>query len=162
MSIIGIDPGLSGGIVFLVGDYFFAHEMPVIENGKNNDIDFHAFKKMLDRPLLNPHIFLERAVPMAQGSKSAFNYGRGFAALEIAIQLSGIPVTYVEPAKWAKVMHDGISSDLKPKAKSLIALQRLFPQYIDKIPQSPKSKKIHEGIMDATLIAGYGKRLLGI
>jgi hypothetical protein len=161
MILVGIDPGLSGGIVFMSDTLFDPYEMPIIENGKDKEIDFDKFHNLIGIDC-KMHIFLERAVPMAQGSKAAFNYGRGFAALEIAIKMSKHPVTYVEPAKWAKVMHDGISADLKPKAKSLIALKRLFPQYVNRIPHSPKSKKIHEGIMDATLIAGYGSRLLGI
>jgi hypothetical protein len=36
---------------------------------------------------------------------SGLNYGRGFGVLEAIVSLSGLPVSYIEPAKWSKVMH---------------------------------------------------------
>ena len=157
MEIIGIDPGQSGAFVFLreTGD-MASLVMPLNES---KEIDFERVREIL-KPHINATIYLERAIPMAMGSKHAFNYGRGFAALEIAIRLSGLAVVYVEPTKWAKVMHEGISSDLKPKAKSLIAVKRLFPALVGSIPAS-KTGKLHEGIIDALLIAGFGLRERG-
>ena len=157
MKVIGIDPGLTGAIVVLNGEKFESFLMPIQEN---KDVDFDQFRKIL-AGFEGGHVFLERAMPLAMGAKHAFNYGRGFMALELAIKLSGLAVTYVEPAKWVKLMHEGISKDLKPKAKSLIAVQRLFPNLIDKIPNTPKSGKMHEGVVDALLIAGFGARTLG-
>jgi hypothetical protein len=81
-------------------------------------------------------------------------------ALEIAVRQSGVPVVYVEPQKWTKVMHQGVSNDLKPKAKSLIALERLCPKIYPKVPTN-KNGKLHDGVVDATLIASYGIRFLG-
>lgn len=154
MEILAIDPGLKGALVWLTKNEMHWHKMPLnVEKG----IDFFEIQDILE---LYPkaHVFLERAHPGAMGVTGAFNYGRGFAALEIAILIAKRPVTYIEPAKWAKVMHEGISNDLKPKVKSEIALKRLFPQYLDQIPKGPKNGKIDEGVMDALLIAGYGLR----
>jgi hypothetical protein len=91
------------------------------------------------------------------GTKGAFNYGRGFAAIEIVLQDGDFPYTLVEPQKWAKVMHAGIGKDLKPKAKSAIAVARLFPK-LSKLCTFDKAGKPHDGAIDALLIAGYGLR----
>lgn len=157
VKVIGIDPGLTGAIVVLSGEAIETFLMPIQEN---KDVDFDKLRSILEG-LKSGHVFLERAMPLAMGAKHAFNYGRGFMALELAVKLSGLAVTYVEPAKWVKLMHEGISKDLKPKAKSLIAVQRLFPNLIEKIPKTPKSGKLHEGVVDALLIAGFGARTLG-
>lgn len=132
--------------------------MPVKK--ENGDIDYQNFKVTLLNTLqpCKTHIYLERAMPMAMGAKHAFNYGRGFAAIEIAIQELKIPVTYIEPRKWQKEMFQGIDSRLKPKEQSLIAVERLFPQYLDSIPKRPKGK-YHDGAVDALLIAEYGRRV---
>ena len=164
MIILGIDPGYSGGFVFyeILGakTSVIFEPMPLIILGKEKEIDFLKVREILAFGAAD-HIFLERAMPFAMGSKHAFNYGRGFAALEIAIKLSKIPVTYVEPKKWCSVMHAGISDDLKPKIKSEIALSRLAPSLLKNIPMTKKGKP-HDGAMDSLLIAIYGARALNV
>lgn len=154
MIALGIDPGQQGAFVTFDGRDFDFEPMPL---NAQKEIDFEGVREILAMAPVGVHIFLERAMPLAMGAKHAFNYGRGFAAIEIAIQLSGLPVTYVEPAKWAKVMHEGISRDLKPKAKSAIAVERLLPQLAPQIPRN-KNGKLHEGFVDALLIALFGLR----
>lgn len=156
MRIIGIDPGLTGAIVCLEDNEMRYWPMPLTDK----EICFDTVYQLLRTFDKKGHVFLERAMPMAMGSKAAFNYGRGFMTIEMAIKLSGMPVTYVEPLKWSKIIHEGISNDLKPKAKSLIAVKRLFPTLSEQIPVTPKSKKMHEGVVDALLIAEYGRRML--
>jgi len=153
--IAGIDPGQQGAIVVIdEGDTFEWHPLPY----KEKEIDFDALTKLVSS-LGADNIFLERAMAMAMGSSHAFNYGRAFMALEIAVRQSGVPVVYVEPQKWSKVMHQGISNDLKPKAKSLIAVERLCPKIYPKIPAN-RNGKLHDGVVDALLIANYGLRFL--
>ncbi len=154
-TVIGIDPGLGGAFVLLGPDIFEARIMPV----KNkNEIDYEDVAEILgDWIFKADHIFLERAVAFRMGTTAAFNYGRGFAALEIASMDSGIPVTYVEPRKWTKMIHAGIKADLKPKMKSLIALDRLHANLRGKILCN-RNGKLHDGIVDALLIASFGLR----
>lgn len=156
--VVGIDPGQQGAIVFL-NERKFLHSLMPLKDKIEKEIDFTRVREILMKESRIDHVFLERAVPFAMGSKSAFNYGRGFMALELAIQLAGLPVTYVEPAKWTKAMHAGIKDDLKPKAKSITAVKRLYPQWLFDVPQT-KTGKLHEGVVDALLIAGYGMRVL--
>lgn len=155
--ILGIDPGKTGGFVLLQESKLLNFAiMPLNSEGEPC---FDGIRKILKD--FNPDcIFLERAVSFGMGSKGAFNYGRGFAALEIATKLSGKSLTYVEPNKWTKEMFEGISKDLKTKVKSGIALERLFKSFVKRIPL--KAGKAHEGIVDALLIAAYGQRKLEV
>lgn len=164
ISVLGIDPGISGAFVVTNGaNQLVSWNMPLDIVGKEKAIAFEAVQDILTdvkNYFGSVHIFLERAVPMAMGSKGAFTYGRGFEALVIAIRLSELPVTLVEPARWTKEMHEGISQDLKPKVRSLQAVQRLYPQLVGQLPKKPKGGLL-DGPVDALLIAGYGLRRLG-
>lgn len=162
--VMGIDPGFGGAFVVTDGGIYFRYEMmPTIGEGDYRRIDFIGATRIL-RSFLDDHwapqIFLERAIPMAMGAKGAFSYGRGFEALILAIETAGIAFTLIEPSKWTKEMHQGISADLKAKAKSLIAVKRLFPKLVEQLPLRPKGG-IHDGPIDALLIAAYGLRTLG-
>lgn len=163
MVVMGIDPGVQGAFVVLDSKRAEYFSMPLLVVGKEKRVDYlrvldhlHNVEERHGRL----HVFLERAVPMAMGSKAAFSYGRGFEALVIALGIVRFPVTHVEPGRWAKEMHEGISADLKPKAKSLIAVQRLYPHLVASLPKKPKGG-FHDGPIDALLIAGYGLRKLG-
>lgn len=134
--------------------------MPITQTGKEKLINFDQVHYILERLSRNfglVHVYLERAIPFAMGAKSAFSYGRGFEALVIAVKILGFPHTLVEPGKWTKEMHEGISGDLKPKVKSLIAVKRLYPHLVDRLPKGSKGG-LMDGPIDALLIAGYGLR----
>jgi hypothetical protein len=158
--ILAIDPGLSGAFVLFNGRTLKTWPMPITKNGKDKEIKFGDVVKILKEvkhKFGKFHVYLERAVSFGMGTKSAFNYGRGFAALEIAIEVEGCPVTYVEPGKWTKAMHEGISGDLKGKVKSLIAVKRLYPRLVGALPANTKGDLL-DGPVDALLIAGYALR----
>lgn len=160
--IFGIDPGLTGSIVLYDGEGVDVWAMPVNKIGKHSEIDFervHAILHSVSCDWGALPTFLERAVSFGMGSTGAFNYGRGFATIEIALKILQFPTTYVEPGKWTKEMHQGIAKDLKPKAKSLVAVERLFPKLVKTLPRNTKGRLL-EGPVDALLIAGYGYRQL--
>lgn len=131
--------------------------MPLKIAGKEKLTDFKAVYDWLAQLERSTHVFLERAVSFGLGTKSAFDYGRSFEAIVIALEQLELTVTYVEPAKWTKEMHEGIHTDLKGKAKSLIAAKRLYPHLVGLLPTKPKGG-VHDGFIDALLIAGYGLR----
>lgn len=153
-SCLAIDPGKNGAIVYLSGTDFVYFKMPL---SQTNDVNFKKVAKIL-KMYKGVHVILERAVPFSMGMKSAFNYGRDFKALEIAIEICKNPVTYVEPNKWAKEMCQGVKHSRDKKKRNAIAAQRLFPNEFLKVPKGPKSGKPHDGVVDALLMAGYGIR----
>ena len=157
-KILGIDPGLKGAIVLMDGGPKLVHwPMPHDTEGR---VDWSAVHEIIDG--VNPdHVFLERALAFGMGVKGAFNYGRDFKAIEIAIDLQQCPVTFVESHKWTKALHQGISNDLKPKVKSAMALKRLLPQLVAQVPVDKKGN-FDEGVLDAALIAYWGRKELGL
>jgi hypothetical protein len=126
---------------------------------KKDAVSYGALKKIFKDYVPDVPVFLERAIPMAMGSKGAFSYGRGYEKILCALIEAGYSehrIGIIEPATWARRIHEGISKDLKPKAKSLIAVRRLFPESI--LKQLPRNRKgeLLDGPVDALLIAAYG------
>lgn len=157
-KVIGIDPGFTGAVVHTNGEEFLqTWAMPIFGDGREKRIHFSKFTDIFDAHWQGEHVYLERPVSFGMSTNSAYSYGRGFEAIVITLELLEIPFTLIEPSKWTKEMHEGISADLKPKSKSLIAAQRLFPQLVKMLPTKPKGG-IHDGYIDALLIAGYGLR----
>lgn len=152
---IGVDPGKKGALVGLNSEgALITWPMPLT---LDESVDFPTLMEIIERFKKSHecYFFLERAVSFGMGMKQAFNYGRGFAALEIALAESDVSITYVEPAKWTKLVHEGIDKGLKPKVKSAIALKRLMPSIALELPKDKKGVVL-EGPMDAALIAYYG------
>jgi len=160
--VLGIDPGLRGAFVlFDGGEFFEIFTMPVVKIGKEKRVDFGKiilFVEGVKKRFGAVPAFLERAKPMAMGAKFAFNYGRDFEKVYLALVLSDIKITLIEPSAWAREMHEGIDPDLKPKAKSLLAVRARYPSLVGRLPVRPRGK-IDDGPVDALLIAGYGLRL---
>lgn len=166
MVIVGIDPGLSGAFCFMKIDdaskqlcSIDFEKMPVIER----EIDFQGLVKIFQYVFVNdaPAFFIEKVSAMpGQGVCSMFKFGRCVGAVQMLAALSDAPVIEVSPQKWQKEMHEGISrNSVKcPKNRSLIAAGRLFPKV--NLLATERSRKAHEGFVDALLIAEYGRRQL--
>ena len=80
MRVMGSTRGIKGFVVLSESGLEWA-VMPLDSEG----VCFEEVVKLL-MALKPAQIALERAVPFAMGTKGAFTYGRGFAALEIAIK----------------------------------------------------------------------------
>ena len=154
--VLGIDPGLSGAFVWFSPNGITYEPMPL---NAEKRVDFVQAQALIQKFPLD-HVFIERAMPMAMGAKHAFNYGQDFKSLLLALELSFVSFTLIEPSKWTKVIHAGVSADLKPKAKSLVAAKRLVPKFLNELPKGKVSGKIDEGGLDALLIAYYGYHYL--
>ena len=108
MKILGIDPGINGGIAIIeivdVPTVIDAIDIPTIGTGAKERVDVLAIQKWIEqhRPAL---AFIERAQAMPkQGASSGFKYGKATGALESTIALSGIPVEIVEPSVWKRAL----------------------------------------------------------
>ena len=153
MAILGIDPGKTGGMALLNNDGELIDRMPFDGLGIADII-----KTMRGMPI--KHAFIEQVASRpGQGVVSVFTFGRGFGEILGALAALEIPHTLVRPQAWAKVMHAG-TSGTDPKARSLVAIARLFPG-VDLRP-TPRCKKPHAGLVDAVLIAEYGRRSLAV
>ena len=109
MKIIGIDPGLSGGIAVLennkVKNIF---DMPVMAEGKKNKRQLNSAQlvKLLrdnysDQDEVSVVVEQVNAMP-GQGVTSMFNFGQTFGAIKGICAALGLPIYFVRPAKWKK------------------------------------------------------------
>jgi hypothetical protein len=166
MIVIGVDPGKSGGIVELNSEksVLLTLEMPVIQgrSGSRPEHNIAEIADLFDRMKSAPSglfVFVEKSQPMPPhmpGGIAQFERGvaRGWAWL-----LAGLRISHelVAPQTWQKVMLAG-TPGTDTKQKALVAAQRLFPG-VD-LRASERCRKPHSGIVDALLIAEWGRRKL--
>ena len=154
---IGVDNGLAGALVLLENNTIKEKIiMPTIKSTKNKrEYDIQSiisfFTKYQDATVI---IEKAHAMPLL-GSVQAFNFGRGYG-ITIGI-VSALKMRYdiVHAKTWQKEMFRDINSK-DTKQASIIIAQRLFPN--EDFKASIRSKKMHDGITDALLIAVWGQR----
>ena len=153
MRIIGIDPGLSGGIAVLddlkIYDIF---DMPIMSEGKKNKNQLNSAQLV---NIINEHVLknedtfviVEQVSAMpGQGVTSMFNFGQSFGILKGICSAMHLPVYYVRPAKWKKYFNL-INSE---KDASRTRAIEIFPYF-----SSQLSKKKDNNKADAILIASF-------
>jgi crossover junction endodeoxyribonuclease RuvC len=139
--ILGIDPGITGGIAFLFANRVVAEDIPTA--GGEVDVDTLVRRVREMQPAL---AIIERANAMPkQGVASTFKYGVAYGALRTTVALCNIPYRLVTPSKWKAHFH--LDAD-KEKSRAL-AIQ-LWPGcgYFSRVKDHGRS--------EAALIARYG------
>lgn len=148
-TVVGIDPGAKGALAIVARDF---SKMVLL-----SEVDASCFNDLIQEHNIK-HAFIEKAQAMpGQGVVAMFNYGVGFGRLLAWCEAFKVPFTLIPPQTWTKRMHKGCTGK-DAKAKSLIASKRLFPneKFIPKGCRVP-----HMGLVDARLIAEYGRLHLG-
>jgi Holliday junction resolvasome RuvABC endonuclease subunit len=153
-NILGVDPGIRGGLAIVAVDangaaprLVDAIDIPVTGVGAKERVDVLAIRGWVIQHAPQ-HALLERAQAMPkQGASSGFKYGRAVGAIEAVIACCAIPLTIVEPASWKK-FHQLRGGE--KEAGRQRALQ-LFPAAHDLLAR----KKDH-GRAEAALIALFG------
>ena len=153
MRIIGIDPGLSGGIAVLdnnkVKELF---DMPVMPDGKKNKRQLNS---ALLAKLIKDHIediedtvtIVEQVNAMpGQGVTSMFNFGQSFGILKGICSAMQLPMYFVRPAKWKKYFNLINSEKDASRTKAI----EVFPYFSSKLSKKKDSNKA-----DAILIASF-------
>ena len=151
-GILGIDPGLSGGLALYDGRAIIqAAPMPVIKLAGKGEIDLARLSAIL-REWAPACAWVEQQQAMPrQGVASSFRTGQNYGTLMGFLQASGVPVTIVRPSTWKRVM--GVPSD---KAAAVAIASRLLPSSSHWWP-----RKGDDGIAEAALLAVYGSRQAG-
>ena len=141
MTIIGIDPGKSGGIAVIdQHGNAYAEKMP--ETLQDLFELLNSYSVGYDR---NCRAYLEQVHSSPQmGVKSAFTFGNGFGHLEMALTACKIPFERIRPQLWQKTL-GCMTKGNKNVTKS--AAQELFPKL-----------KITHANADCLLIAEFGRR----
>ena len=156
MLIVGIDPGYSGAIAFLdpQGPLFVVHDMPVAPSVKGRtELDLNQLYQLLRQDYMRKVVMLEKVATMpGQGISSAFRFGQGYGAIEMALVACGYERHYVTPPVWKKYF--GLSKD-KGSSRAL-ACQRL-PDHAFRF-----SRVKDDGRAEATLLALYAQEKLNL
>ena len=153
MRIIGIDPGLSGGIAILDDlKIFDIYDMPIMSEGKKNKNQLNSaqlvniIKKNI---ILNGDTFLivEQVSAMpGQGVTSMFNFGQTFGSIKGICAALNLPIFFVRPAKWKK--HFDLINSSKDASRT-----KVIEMYPSISPRLSKKKDVNKA--DAILIARY-------
>jgi crossover junction endodeoxyribonuclease RuvC len=143
MCYIGIDPGVSGGIVAIGdgGEVRHLAKMPDTPAGV-----IAVFRDIVVSCPVHPRATLEHVRSSPQmGVVSAFTFGRGLGVIEAALASFAIPYDTVTPRKW-----QGSMSCLSKGDKNITKRRaaQLFPAVI-----------VTHAYADALLLAEYGRRL---
>lgn len=163
---IGIDPGLDGGIVELRGSQLDKSIMPTISPGKGRKIDLADLKLMAtfwkvaidhDREV---HAILENPGGHAPSAAGLRSMTYSFAVAEMLLVAFAIPYTIVRAQTWQREfwkrpqLAKGVKFDNKGAA--LAAARRIWPA--EDWTKSERATKPHDGMVDAALLAEWGRR----
>jgi hypothetical protein len=141
MTVIGVDPGVNGGIAWIADGKACVEKMPdtlqdlwelIVSISLNAGTGGIGLRAYLEQVASSPQM----------GVKSAFSFGNGFGHLEMALTAAGIPFERVRPQVWQKAlgcMTKGDKNITKRKA------QEMFPGI-----------KVTHATADSLLIAHYG------
>lgn len=158
--IIGIDPGLKGGIcrASVTSDYWFTYAMPVAGGG----IDLFELREILTVPLSNPPaklVVIEKVHNMPKdGGSSSFKFGDGFGSLKGICVGLGLPFILVTPQQWKKTVLVGY--DWKGnKGTSIVYVRQRYPHL--SLKPTEGCRKDSHGLADAVCLAEYGVRMMG-
>ncbi len=156
MKILGIDPGLKGGIVILDTEALTAtvFRMPVneVKKGKKKKNVYDIVRVFASIPEGIYKSFMEQVGAMpGQGVSSTWRFAEGVGILKSAVYArTGELATPVTPQKWKK--HFELTDD---KNLSRDRAMELFPLAA---PQwkTKRARILDEGTTEAALIAAYG------
>lgn len=154
MKILGIDPGLNGGIASL--DFEKGLKLFLTPTIGGRDYDIQAIKTILLQEQPN-FVLIETQIALpGQGLSSTLQTGKGFGILLGLLAGMEIPHQVIGAKQWQIKMFTGVSGKLETKEKSEIIAKRLFPKA--DFRRSERAFKAHDGLTDAACIAEYGRR----
>jgi crossover junction endodeoxyribonuclease RuvC len=155
MLIIGIDPGISGSICFLIdGRILDVVEMPTMTEGKKNKKQVNGSQiyneikdrtEKIDKNDIKVVIEQVSAMP-GQGVTSMFNFGQSFGILKGICSAMQLPMYFVRPAKWKKYFNLINSEKDASRTKAI----EIFPYFSSNLAKKKDSNKA-----DAILIASF-------
>lgn len=158
MKYIGIDNGLSGGLVIIEDRKILElMTMPVTVAGNGrNEYDIFSIVKVLEKYQKDSVMIIEKAQAMPKlGVVQAFSFGKLYGIMLGLATALKIPYNIVYSRTWQKEMFRDISSD-NTKQASIIVAKQLYPD--ESFLATPRSKKPHNGLTDALLLCVYAQR----
>lgn len=158
--IIAFDNGISGGIAAISahrGAFIAAIPMPIQKARKGNQVNVREVFKWLSEVtggnLSNASYFIEEPGG-SKSAKAAVSMAGSFHAIRALLDVKLLRWQPITPRQWQKVLLPGANGDTKPRALELA--RRLWPE--EQWLATPRCKTPHDGMIDAALIAEFGRR----
>ena len=153
MRIIGIDPGLSGGIAILDDlKILDIYDMPIMSEGKKNKNQLNSAQlvNIIKKNIItngDTFLIVEQVSAMpGQGVTSMFNFGQSFGILKGICSAMHLSMHFVRPARWKKYFNLIKCEKDASRTKAI----EIFPYFSTNL-----SKKKDANKADAILIASY-------
>lgn len=159
-AVIGVDPGLSGGIALrcMADDFTEVFPLPTVGTTKR-ELDVGALCKILSTW---QQVYTIRLVAVEQvhampkqGVTSTFTFGKTFGMLIGTLLTLQLPVIFVLPTAWKRLVLAGTTKD---KSAAITYCTARFPG-VSLIPQNKRT--MHDGMADALCIALYAETQVG-
>ena len=164
MVVAGIDPGKSGAIVFINTDSNSVVDwLPMPLCPEKAEI---ATERLIEA--IKQHkpkiIYIEKVHAIfGSSARSTFEFGRAYQAAIDSCRAASIAYSMVAPKEWQKRAYlnsnveiikkkNGKTNDTK--AMALAVFNKLYPN--QRFLKSTRSRKDHDGAIDALLIARFG------
>jgi len=158
MTYAGIDNGLDGGIVVLdeFGGIVAKAVMPTRKTGKGGERIVDAME-LYELFGLFPEavIAAEPAGIISAGIKAVASTAHSWGVVRAVLEIRRRRWEPIPAQRWQKVMMPGRKPG-ETKAAALESVRRLWPG--ERWLATPRSKKPHDGLIDAALIAEYARR----
>ena len=158
---LGIDPGQKGAYVMIDGDRNVLDADFLPYAGKA--LEVRRLNSWVDGILKDWDVSPDRLAAVLEalgsrpspkmGASSAITMGRNWGRLDGWLTTRRTSYDVIQPKKWQAVVCPGGGD---PKARSILAAQRLFPK-LDLAPGA--RRKPSDGIADAACMAEYARRV---
>ena len=155
---IGIDNGLAGAITVLKGkEILECIPMPVMSAGSGkNEYDSHAIHEFLMK-YKDATVLIEKAhYTPAMGGVAVFSFAKNYGIMLGLLIALKMRYNIIHSKTWQAMLFRDEPHENTKEASKIVA-SRLFPTHVFKA--TAKSKNVHDGMTDATLIAVYGQRV---
>jgi hypothetical protein len=156
---IGIDNGLSGGLVALSdhpGPPILSWTMPLKAKAKGNEVAAEFVWDFLDKwDRKTITVILENPGKHAKGVLSLCSMWDSFGCIRGILESRGIRHHRIDSQVWQKAMLGKVAKG-QTKPAAYARARQLWPD--EDWLATPRSKTPHDGLIDAALIAEYARR----
>jgi len=160
--VVGIDNGLSGGIAILsqqTGSIIAMTPMPCKERKGKNEIDIQAVNTWLIKEMHGRLNYATYYIEEPCGSKSlgaALSMASSFHSLRGLMETKNLHWYGIQARQWQKELMGKTKIAASKQSEQAFALANWKDEKFPTL--KPKGKKLHDGIIDACLIAEFGRR----
>ena len=155
--IVGIDNGIDGGICAISphGKIIDKCPMPILKRKGKREVDVFAFKEWILDLNTEPFILIEEPLRHARSSQAMRSMSINFGKMLGACEIKSWRVIPVEPREWQLEILGRIPAGCT-KTAALALVSEVTPD--EDWTKKGRSTKPHDGMIDAYLIAEFGRK----